>query len=46
MKRFYDFDWDEQNMPLKIIPGFRTEKKEHEFWSTHSSADYNLTLLH
>ncbi|MBI1922678.1 hypothetical protein HYR99_00360 [Candidatus Poribacteria bacterium] len=27
---------------MKTIPGFRTEKKEHEFWSTHSSADYNM----
>ena len=27
-------------MPLKQIPDFSSEKEEHDFWATHSSADY------
>ena len=29
-------------MSLKTIPDFRTEKEEHEFWSTHFPADYEM----
>jgi predicted DNA binding CopG/RHH family protein len=32
-------------MSLKSIPNFTTEKAEHEFWSTHSSVDYETEAV-
>ena len=29
----------------KPIPDFKTEKEEQEFWSTHSSLDYEMELV-
>ena len=32
-------------MSLKTIPDFETEKEEHDFWATHSSADYEMEAV-
>ena len=32
-------------MPLKTVPDLTTKKEEHEFWATHSSADYETEAV-
>jgi len=32
-------------MSLNTIPDFETEKEEHDFWITHSSADYEMEAV-